>query len=67
MQPENNKLKIIQHGSAYYMQRIAKNRHRLSRIIKEYEHVDDMFEDVSKLMDGEVTEEELTESWKPSI
>lgn len=62
----NNKLKIIQLESAYHMERIAKNRHRLSKIIKEYEHPDDMFEDVSKLRAGEVTEEELTKSWKPN-
>lgn len=25
MQPENNKLKVIQHGPVYHMERIAKN------------------------------------------
>ncbi len=56
-------MKIIRKNSCKYgIQKIGKKCHRIVKILKEYEYEQEAISDLMKLLDGEITERNLTGS-----
>jgi hypothetical protein len=45
----------------YEIQKTGKNRHQIVKILKDYEREQDAVRDMTKLLTGEITEQELVE------
>lgn len=43
----------------YGLMKVGKNRHRIVKILREYENEQDAINDLTKLMAGEISEQEL--------
>jgi hypothetical protein len=43
----------------YGLQKVGKNCHRIVKVLKEYENEQDAVKDMTKLLTGEITEQEL--------
>jgi hypothetical protein len=50
----------------YGLQKVGKNCHRLVKILKEYKNEQDAVKDMTKLLTGEITEQELIEGKEES-
>jgi hypothetical protein len=45
----------------YGLQKVGKNCHRIVKVLKEYENQAEAERDITKLLTGEITEQELVE------
>jgi hypothetical protein len=55
-------MNIIKKSSDKYgLQKVGKNCHRIVKILKEYDNEQDAVRDMTKLLTGEITEQELVE------
>jgi hypothetical protein len=45
----------------YGLQKVGKNCHRIVKVLKEYESEQEAVKDMTKLLTGEITEQELVE------
>lgn len=52
---------IRKSNDKYGIQKIGKNKHRIIKVLKEYNSEEDAIKDLTKLMTGEITEEVLLE------
>ena len=52
---------IRKNPDKYGLQKVSKNCHRIVKILKEYDNEQDAVKNMTKLLTGEITEQELTE------
>jgi hypothetical protein len=57
---------IHKKADKYGLQKVGKNRHRIVKVLKEYENEQDAARDMTKLLTGEITEQELIEGKEES-
>jgi TFIIF-interacting CTD phosphatase-like protein len=55
---------VKKNPEVYGLQKVGKNCHRIVRILKEYKSEQDAIEDMTKLLTGEITEQDLIEGMK---
>lgn len=48
----------------YGIQKVGKNKHRIVKILVEYENEEEALNDLTRLMTGDITEQELMEGRK---
>jgi hypothetical protein len=48
----------------YGLQKVGKNCHRIVKILKEYDNEQEAIRDMTKLLTGEITEQDLIDSGK---
>jgi hypothetical protein len=55
-------MKIVKKSpDKYGLQKVGKNCHRIVKVLKEYESEQEAVKDMTKLLTGEITEQELVE------
>lgn len=52
---------IKKNPEVYGLQKVGKNCHRIVKVLKEYKNEQDAVKDMTKLLTGEITEQELIE------
>jgi hypothetical protein len=55
---------VKKNPEVYGLQKVGKNRHRIVKVIKEYDNAQDAALDMTKLLIGEITEQDLSEGKK---
>jgi hypothetical protein len=55
---------IKKNPEVYGLQKVGKNCHRIVKILKEYQNEQDAVRDMTKLLTGEITEQDLIEGKK---
>jgi len=55
---------IKKNPEKYGLQKVGKNCHRIIKVLKEYGNEQEAVKDMTKLLTGEITEQELTEGKK---
>ena len=58
-------MKILKKSPDIYgIQKVGKNFHRIVKVLKEYDNEQDAVRDMTKLLTGQITEQELVEGQK---
>ncbi len=62
---EGERMKIINKGpDKYGLHKIGKNCHRIVKVFRDYDNEKEAIDDLTRLMTGEITEEDLVEGGK---
>jgi hypothetical protein len=55
---------VKKNPEVYGLQKVGNNCHRIIKVLKEYDNEQDAVKDMTKLLTGEITEQELIDSGK---